>query len=73
MGCCGKSQHWREGQEQGSRRKNLSVIEMKRGGNDLKDANGDEKMVEGEWASPARCTQVSFLPSRLCHSRIEEG
>ena len=49
------------------------MIERKRGGNDLKDVNGDEKMVEGEWASSARCTQVSFLPSRLHHSRIEEG
>ena len=73
MGCCRKSQHWREGQKQGLRCENLNVIERKRGGNDLKDANGDEKMVEGEWASPARCTEASFLPSRLCHSRIEEG
>ena len=61
------------GQKQGLRCENLNVIERKRGRNDLKDANGDEKMVEGEWASPARCTEASFLPSRLCHSRIEEG
>ena len=49
------------------------MIERKRGGNDLKDVDGDEKMVEGEQASPARCTQASFPPSRLRHSRIEEG
>ena len=73
MGHRGKSRHWREGQKQGSRCKNLNVIERMRGRNDLKDANVDEKMVEGEWASPARCTQASFPPSRLCHSRIEEG
>ena len=42
------------GQKQGLRHENLNVIERKRGGNDLKDANGDEKMVEGEWVSPAR-------------------
>jgi hypothetical protein len=73
MGRRRKSRHWREGQEQGSRRENLNVIEKKRGGNDLKDKNGDEKMVEGERASPARCTQAPFPPSRLRHSRTEEG
>ena len=71
MGCCGESQHWREGQEQVLRHKNLNMIEMKRGRNDLKDMNGDEKMFKGEQASSARCTQVSFPPFRLCHSRIE--